>query len=343
MKKSRGGKKEKKEINTNIRYNIIMILVYIIGIVLLMQLFNLQIINGEEYREKSNTRLTRVATVEAMRGSILDRNGNEIVGNKMSFSLELYKSKLSTDELNQTILNIINVLDSNGDTYIDNFPINITEDGFIFTYSSEERIASWKKSNKLADELTAEECFYEFKKKYGIKNENISEVRKIIAIRYLISQNGYSSTKSIKISNNISRESSIQFNEQNSEFPGINVIVDSERTYNRGSLASHIIGYMGRITTDELEERKGQGYENSDYIGKTGIEYVFEDYLKGKDGEKQIDMAVDGTVTEEYITKEAIQGANVVLTIDAALQEVAQKALAENIEKIRNRRVFSKL
>ena len=60
----------------NVRYNILIIIVYIIGIILLIQLFNLQIIHGEEYLEKSSSRLTRETTLVAARGNILDRNGN---------------------------------------------------------------------------------------------------------------------------------------------------------------------------------------------------------------------------------------------------------------------------
>ena len=66
---------------------------------------------------------------------------------------------------------------------------------------------------------------------------------------------------------------------------------------------------------------------------KTGVEYIFEDYLKGTDGIKQIDMAVDGTVTEEYVTEEAVAGSDVVLTIDANLQKVAEDALKNKYRK----------
>lgn len=93
---------------------------------------------------------------------------------------------------------------------------------------------------------------------------------------------------------------------------------------------------MGKINEDEYKARKEEGYTQNDYIGKTGIEYVFEEYLKGEDGVKQIDMAVDGTSTGEYVTKEAVAGSDVVLTIDANLQAVAEEALKNNIEKIRN-------
>ena len=71
-----------------------------------------------------------------------------------------------------------------------------------------------------------------------------------------------------------------------------------------------------------------------DIIGKNGIESTFEEYLKGEDGIKQLDMSVDGTVQEEYTTKEAVKGSDVVLTIDLNLQKVTEQALANTINKI---------
>lgn len=322
-----------KPANTKLRFNIATTFIYIIGIILLLQLFNLQIIHGKEYREQSNTRLTRESTLEASRGSILDRTGNKIAVTKMGFNVELYKSKVDTNILNDTILNIVNVLEANGDKYVDSFPITINP--FAFNFQSDEKLAKWKEDNKIDENATAEDCFYIFKKRYNIQNENIDEVRKIIAIRYQIVQEGYSSTKPVTIASDISRQSALQFNEKNSEFPGINVVTEPIREYVSGNLASHIIGTIGKIGKEELNAKKDT-YDANDYVGTNGIEYVFEDYLKGKNGTKQIDMAVDGTVTDEYISEEAIAGSDVVLTIDANLQKVAETALENNIHKINN-------
>ena len=71
----------------NFRFNILTILTYLVGIILIAQLFNLQIVHGSEYREQSNTRLTRESTLEAARGSILDKTGNVLATSKMGFSL----------------------------------------------------------------------------------------------------------------------------------------------------------------------------------------------------------------------------------------------------------------
>lgn len=323
-------KRSKKKTNINLRFNILTVLIYIIGIILIARLFNLQIVHGAEYREESNTRLTRESTLEASRGDILDRAGNTLVTSDTEFSLEMYKSKVDTQTLNTAILNMVEVLEKYECSYSDTFPITI--DPFEFTIS-DETLADWKEANKFDEDISAQDAFYKFKDKYEIQNTNIQEVRKIIVIRYLISQKGYSSTKAVTISEDIPREAVAEFSESSEKFAGINIVVKPVREYTSGTLASHILGYAGTISSEEYESRKDY-YSQNDIIGKTGIESVFEEYLKGQNGIKQIDMAVDGTTTAEYIAEEAIAGSDVVLTIDANLQKITEDALAANIQKI---------
>lgn len=137
-----------------------------------------------------------------------------------------------------------------------------------------------------------------------------------------------------EISPEVCEKSVAQIEEMNHSFPGINIEYRAIRKYYYSSLASHVLGYVGKIGNEEYTQN--EGYELDDYIGKTGIEYVCEKFLKGKDGLKQTDMSIDGTTTGEYITEEAISGSNVMLTIDAKVQQVAERALKENIEKINN-------
>ena len=316
----------------NFRYNIATIFTYLIGIILIVQLFNLQIVHGAKYREESNTRLTRESVLEADRGEILDRSGNVLVSSSQKFNLELYKSKIDTDTLNESILKIIQVLEKYDVSYTDSFPININP--FEYTIS-DTSLSNWKKNNNIDSDAPAEDAFYKFKDKYKIKNEDITEVRKIIAIRYEIVKEGYSSTKALTIAKDIPREAIAEFSEKGDDFPGINIAVQPVRQYKEGTLASHILGYASKISDTEYQQKKDT-YNQNDIIGKTGIEYLFEEYLKGKDGIKQIDMAVDGTITAEVVEKEAVSGSNVVLTIDSKLQKIAEEALKDNVEKIKS-------
>lgn len=320
-----------QEKNDRIRYNFVTILVYIIGIILLMQLFNLQIIHGAEYRETSNTRLTRESVLEADRGNISDSSGTVLAGVKSQYSVVLYKTSVNTETLNNTILSLIKILTTNGDTYEDEFMININP--FSFKLEEESSQKAWKKANNINEDFSAEEVFNYYKNKYEIKTDNIEDARKIIAIRYLISYKGYSNTKSLEIAENISEASLHQIKEQNENLSGVEIKESSIRTYPYGNLASHVLGRIGQIEENELKGNEDK-YDQNDIIGKSGIESVFEKYLKGTNGVKQIDMNVDGTTTNEYISKEAISGSNVVLTIDAKLQAVTEEALKNNINKI---------
>ena len=322
-------KKIKKE-HVNLRFNILIVLVYVIGIILIIKLFDLQIVNGAEYRETSNTRLSRERILEATRGDILDRSGNILATTYTTFNLELYKTKSDDQTLNNCILNTVNLLKKYKVEYPDNFPISEKQKYKI----KGEDLTKWLKGYNLSENSKPGEVIEYFKEKYKITNEKWEDIRKIISIRYEISTKGYSSTKSLKISNNVPREVIAQISEKSSDFPGITISTDSERIYENGNLASHIIGYIGRITQDELDNTDYE-YQNDDYVGRTGIESLFEEYLRGEDGKEEIEMSVDGTITGETATEEAVQGSNIVLTIDAKLQSIAEKALKSNIEKIK--------
>ena len=328
-------KDNKIKANFKLRYNTLVILVYILGFILLGRLFFLQIVKGKEYREMSNTRLTRESTIEAARGNILDKDGKVLATTKTGYSIELYKTKIDDETLNNTILKMIKLLEKNKDGYINNFPI--TSD-YKFTISSDEEISKWKKQYGISEEATAKDCVYRFRDKYKISDSNMEDVLKIVAIRYEISTKGYSATRSIKIAENISKESAIEFNEQNAYFPGINIITQPIRTYTSGSLASHIIGYIGKIGDEEYKTKKEEGYGANDYLGRMGVEYTLENYLRGTNGKKQIDMSVDGTIEDEEVVQEAVSGDDVTLTIDSELQGKTEDILREAVDNLKKKK-----
>ena len=313
--------------DNKLRYNILIAIVYIIGIVLLLQLFNLQIVQGKEYREESNTRLTRETTIKAARGNVLDSSGEKLVSTKLQYNVEIYKTKADSEALNNGLLLLAQTLEANGDKYVDNFPITVNP----FAFKDEETAKTFKEQNKLDASYDAEACFNYFKEEYEITTDNVEDARKIMTLRYEIDKDGYSNTKSVELATNISNASLATLNEMSASFPGINTTSTPTIYYPYGELASHILGYVGPIGEEELKANKDE-YDQNDIIGKTGIEQVLEKYLRGTDGIKQIDMSVDGIITDEYVAEEAIAGNNVMLTIDAELQKITEEALAHNIE-----------
>ena len=318
-----------KELNNKLRFNLLYIIVYVSGIILLAGLFNLQIVKGNDYRKISNTRLSRNMTVKASRGDILDSSGNKLISTKMLYNLEFYKTKIDNATLNKTLLLIAQTLDNNGDKYIDQFPITINP-----TKYTGNDFSGFKKSNNLSETLDVDGVYKYYLNKYKITEENADNARKILTLRYAIEKSGYSSTKSITLAHNISIGSRDTFNVMSSNFPGVSTANEPTTNYNYGEMASHILGYIQRINAEEL--KSNPDYNMNDKIGKTGIEKVFEKYLRGKDGIKQIDMSVDGIVTGESVVKEAVSGSDVVLTLDSQLQKITEDTLARGIANIQN-------
>ena len=226
-----------------LRYNILTTIVYIIGIILIIQLFNLQIIHGAEYREESNSRLTRESVLKAARGSIKDRTGVELVTTDTKYSVEIYSTKVDDSTLNNSIKKFIEILENNEDEFIDNLPIEI--DPFKFTQETEEEQKNWKKNNDIDENFSAKDAFNALKQKYEVTEEDNTLARKIMAVRYEITRNGYSSTKSVKIANNISDTSAVQIREQNAKLSGMNVTTEPTVAYTSGKFGITCFGLCG--------------------------------------------------------------------------------------------------
>ena len=315
---------------TKLRYNLTTALVYIIGIVLLMRLFDLQIINGKKYREESNTRLTRETTLKAARGSILASGGEKLVSTTIQHNVEIYKTKISTEALNSTLLLFAQTLEENSDSYIDDFPIAVNP----YSFKEGTNAETWKKSNKIDSNMSEEDIFNKYKNKYQVTEENVENARKIITLRYEIELVGYSNTKAVTLAKNISASSFAKLNEMSTNFPGISTVDEPVVSYPYGEEASHILGYVSPVTSDDLS--KNNSYDQNEVIGRTGIEQAFEKYLRGTDGIKQVDISVDGQITNEYISKNAESGSDIVLTLDADLQKKTEESLANTIQTLQS-------
>ncbi len=112
------------------------------------------------------------------------------------------------------------------------------------------------------------------------------------------------------------------------DYPGVLVEVEPRRSYPHGQFASHVLGYVGQINAAELKARADIGYRMGDYIGKMGIEKELDTELKGRDGFQQMEVDSLGRGIKVLSSIPPIPGHSVTLTIDFALQQVAEEALA---------------
>jgi penicillin-binding protein 2 len=111
--------------------------------------------------------------------------------------------------------------------------------------------------------------------------------------------------------------------------PGLFVDVRPRRTYHHGPLASHLIGYLGEVDENELRQSAGSPYRMGAMIGKYGVEYQWETYLRGVDGGRQIEVDALGREIKDLGSVESFPGNNLTLTIDFDLQRVAEEAFQE--------------
>lgn len=320
----------------NDRYLIMYFCVIVISIVFIITLFNLQIINGEEYREQSEKRMLRTKTVTAPRGEIYDRNGVILATNKLSYDIRLYKVRVNTKQQNDGILRLIEILDENSDKVYSTFPVNDTLDGFNFENEEEEK--AWKKEVKLDENLTFNEVIDKYIEKYELEDysKNRQKQIKMIEVKYEANLNGYSLFNSATIAKDISQNSVAKLGEEKYKIYGISIVSVPKRYYPGGNLLSHTIGYVSKISSTEYENKKNEGYNVNSVIGKAGVEQSFEKYLKGTDGVIKEETDSLGNVSSQTETTAAKSGNNVTLTIDYRLQKVAEESLLNTINGLQN-------
>ena len=312
------------------------IVVIVISVIFIATLFNLQIVNGENYREQSEKRMLRTKNITAPRGEIYDRNGVILATNKLSYDVELYKVRVSTKEQNDGILRLVEILNENSDKVYSTFPVNDDLNGFNFENTEEEQ--KWKKEMKLDSTLTFDQVIDKYIEKYELQDYSDNRLNqiKMIEIKYEANLNGYSLFNSATIAKDISQKSVAKIGEEKYKIYGISIVSVPKRYYPNGNLLSHTIGYVSKISSTEYEKEKEEGYSVNSVVGKAGIEQSFEKYLKGKDGVIKEETDTIGNVSSQTETTEAKSGDNVTLTIDYRLQKVAEESLLNTINGLQN-------
>ncbi|MCQ2752333.1 MAG: penicillin-binding protein 2, partial [Coriobacteriales bacterium] len=229
---------------------------------LLVKLWSMQILSGEKYASLAKSNRTSEFNTTAPRGRILDRNGVELIGNKLSYTV----IGDSDVQYNKKVLKRLSVI-------------------------------------------------------LGIPYESIHSLA--------ASQSGGAQANRV-IATNISKNIASYIFEHKNAFEGISVQIRTTRIYNNGELASHVLGYAGIISDEELkQEHDGLVYQSGDTVGKDGAEKAFESYLKGDPGFKRVEVNASGDVVGTVDAVDAIAGNDVCLTIDIEVQKVAENALQQ--------------
>lgn len=315
------------------RYKIIYVIIAVFCLAAVSRLVDLQLVKGDTYREQSRQKVTKTSAIPAPRGEILDRNGQAFVKNKTGFSVEIHYSRNKTsNERNLVIARLYNVITSSGQKIYDSFPVSADGKSFLL---DEKGIKEWKTKQNLKENMTVAEVMSHFKKEYSVEDfYTPSQTRAIIGVRYEMERTAFSLSNPYTVSSDVSQEVVTAIKEKSDMFSDVVVSVVPVREYAQGTAGAHILGRVGKIYKEEYEELKDSNYSMNDIIGKQGIEKYFEKYLRGTDGVSGIEQSVDGKRAKVVESVEPVAGNNVLLTIDANLQKVAEASLERAIARV---------
>lgn len=314
------------------RLGIIIAIAVIFLLAIVFRLFSLQIVNGEEYAQASIKRTVKTVPLKAERGEILDRYGRVIVSSQITYNLEISQYKKDKKWVNDTVYNLILLMEKEGQEFMENLPIS--ELPYTYTLPEEEVKAYLVKMN-LPENLTAEECIAALAERYDVSEQIPQDYhRKVIAVRSEMELREFSQNNSFVFAKNVNMNVVTVIKENDRSYPGVNIMTSYDRLYPE-KVSPHLLGRVGLIYKEEYDQLKKLGYGFTDIIGKEGIEKVYDLELKGTDGVLKIQQNEFGKITDTEVLKNAVPGNDIILTIDLELQKTAEKALEDVIKELR--------
>lgn len=325
-------------------------------------LYDLQVVHGLEYLERSKRKIANTETVEAARGEILDRYGRVLVSNRTSYNVTLSTSLMGNDR-NDILLRLLSICREEHVAWTDTLPITESVP-FTFTLSTASSNAksrflslcaamNWTDSgldalNKQLEEEQQQDSFgqggavsaaailEQMAKSRGFQVDGSGlsdgDYRALLGVLYELTLRAKEVTRVDYI---FAQDVDIDFITKVKEagLKGVQIDVATVREYHTDA-AAHILGRVGQIYESEWEVYQSLGYNMDETVGKEGAERAFEEYLHGEEGIRDIETNTSGKVVNETYRVEPKPGENVVLTLDIRLQEAVERSLANHIPEL---------
>lgn len=319
------------------KLTVLSVLLALVIVLYTARVYNIQIINADKYSSNTNgSSSSRTAVLKAPRGEILDSFGRQIAANRDGYNVVFNKAYVK-DNINDIILSLVNLLDEKQVEHKDRLPL---EYNAPYNFKEGESTKKLIKTLDLADYATAANCFSRLVERYELEKYTHEQQRKIAGVRYSMEIEDFSISYPYTFAEDIPTELMRKILESNFMLNGVSVEIVPFRYYPDTSLAVNLIGTVGPIFEEdwaEGENYRDRGYSYDDKVGKSGIEYWAEKYLRGTDGEITYYLDSDGNIVDKKITKEPIAGKSVMLTLDAKMQRTVQDALANSVRELQSK------
>ena len=340
------------------RYLFFVVALFAMFVFLVSGLVNLQLKQEDYYTELAEETRTKTIYLRGKRGNIVSSDSVILAEDESIYNVTFYKdgsanSSAQYKKYTASIIETIDIIEKNGGEISVSYVIERDpETGeWVFNFGSgvsEQVLATreqqWRSNNyatRLTRYGTAEQCITELKKRYQIP-EDVSEedMLKIMAIYSEMQMNLFNS-QPIVIAQDVKYETVIEIETRSMMLPGMEIEVGTKRVYPRNNLASQIIGYTGAIPSRATWlTLMAKGYSYNDTIGRDGIESSMEDWLTQnttlRKGQRVVERDQMSRVVRELSYTAPQDGNNVKLTLNAAYQAVAERCIADNVNKTRD-------
>jgi penicillin-binding protein 2 len=263
------------------------------------RLWFLQVLSGDQYLVEARENRTRDIRIQAPRGEIVDRNGLRLVDNRPANVVQIEPQELPE----QTIA-------------------DAAEWGQAVGRRLERPKGRRGKPVALPPIATAEleGRYRRLGKVLGMRASTIH--------RRVIEQLAVLPYSAVTVRSDAPNSVLAYIKERQEDFPGVDVERIYLRDYPREQLAAHMLGYVGEISPKELKARRNRGVKQGTIIGKAGVEYTYDRYLRGRDGAKVLRVDANGKFAGEVrARRDPIPGRDLRLSLDLGLQQTGREAL----------------
>lgn len=331
-------------------------------------LIKYQILDTDKYSYINDHTSFSSRKVVAARGVILDRNGDALVtnrqGNTIIFDYDTFPSYKKQEERNAVISALIKLFEDAKEKWEDNLPLefdNKEEPQFKKDMDTEIKFMKSPDMLRLNEYATAKNCYDALVERYKLEDYGKKEQIKVMSVCFGMKYQLFSEATPYIFARDVSTNLVSIIKENSDLYKGVDFQIESYRMYKDGTLAPHILGFVGAISADEYNKQKEElkaklsdssipkeeklilennRYELNDIYGKSGIEGYAEKYLRGSNGIMLSITDATGEVSTEFSVTPK-QGSTVVTTIDAGLQKAARDALQKTLDSQKDKTIFS--
>ena len=318
--------------------------VFLCALVFVVTMFDAQILNGDDYLAKSIRTNAKVETVKGTRGVITDRNGKVLVSNRAVYTLNFDSSLVSSDELNDALLRLIDLMNAQGVEIQDTLPLSQSVPfAYDTTDGGAKALVKYLVSLKWMDEddvdesglpasITGPSLYLRLRSEYGVDASlPAATARTLVGLRYSLAVAKLNGSSVFEFASDV--DVALISIIKDGNYLGVQVDTSSVRVYET-DYAAHVLGYTGSIQDwDDYKDK--DGYTLASIVGISGAESAFEEYLHGNAGKRLVTFDNDsGKITGELYSVEPKPGSTVALTIDIDFQAQVEEALKNTVSSM---------